>query len=173
MGPGTTYVGTEHSPGNTASSSAKAEPACYSIPAGCAATQKASGEGIDSSTPSDRAAPAAGQTILDCRRLQARGWGIRGRSVSCPRRGRGTTTNTPSTTTQGATQSQPGCRSRSGCPDPAMMASKYHSSGWRRDLEHVLKVYYKHTVQPLSGSRNGLKSGNSSLTASSQRRLRH
>ena len=27
------------------------------------------------------------------------------------------------------------------------MAAKYRSSGWRRDLEHVLKVYYKHTLQ--------------------------
>ena len=57
------------------------------------------------------------------------------------------TTNAPSTTTQGDAQSQPGCRSRPGCPDPAEIAAKYHGSGWRRDLEHVLKVYYKHTVQ--------------------------
>ena len=27
------------------------------------------------------------------------------------------------------------------------MAAKYHASGWRRDLEHVLKVYYRHTIQ--------------------------
>ena len=57
------------------------------------------------------------------------------------------TTNAPSTTTPGAMQSQPGRHSWPGCPDPAMMVSKYRSSGWRRDLEHVLKVYYKHTVQ--------------------------
>ena len=57
------------------------------------------------------------------------------------------TTNAPSTTTQGNAQSQPGHRSQPGRPDPAEMAAKYHSSGWRRDLEHVLKVYYKHTVQ--------------------------
>ena len=57
------------------------------------------------------------------------------------------TTNTPLTTTQGVTQSQPGRRSRPRRPDPAVMASKYRSSGWRRDLEHVLKIYYKHTVQ--------------------------
>ena len=30
---------------------------------------------------------------------------------------------------------------------PAKMAAKYRSSGWRRDLEHVLKVYYRHTIQ--------------------------
>ena len=57
------------------------------------------------------------------------------------------TTNVPLTTTQGATQSQPGHHSRPGCPDPALMASKYRSSRWKKDLEHVLKVYYKHTVQ--------------------------
>ena len=27
------------------------------------------------------------------------------------------------------------------------MAAKYQASGWRRDLEHVLKVYYRHTIQ--------------------------
>ena len=57
------------------------------------------------------------------------------------------TANAPSTTTQGDTQSQPCHHSWPGCPNPAEMAAKYHSSGWRRDLEHVLKVYYKHTVQ--------------------------
>ena len=57
------------------------------------------------------------------------------------------TTNTPSTTTQGVTQSQPGHRLRPGHPDLAVMVLKYRSSGWSRDLEHVLKVYYKHTVQ--------------------------
>ena len=34
--------------------------------------------------PSDRAAPAPNQTIPDHGRQQARGWAIRGRSVSCP-----------------------------------------------------------------------------------------
>ena len=57
------------------------------------------------------------------------------------------TTNAPSTTTQGDAQSQPSHRSRPGHPNPAEIAAKYRSSGWRRDLEHVLKVYYKHTVQ--------------------------
>ena len=109
--------------------------------------RRPAGRGLTAQPPSDRAAPAAGQTIPDRGRPQARGWGIRGRSVSRPGRGRGMTTNVPSTTTPGATQPQPGRRSRPGCPDPAVLASKYHSSGWRRDLEHVLKVYYKHIVQ--------------------------
>ena len=109
--------------------------------------RRLAGRGLLARPPSDRATPAPDQTIPDRGRQQARGWGIRGRSVSCPGRGRGMTTNTPSTSTQGGMPSQPGHRSRPGCPDPAEMAAKYHSSGWRRDLEHVLKVYYKHTVQ--------------------------
>ena len=109
--------------------------------------KRPAGRGLTAQPPSDRATPAAGQTIPDHGRLQSRGWGVRGRSVSHPGRGRGTTTNTPSTTTQGVTQSQPGHHLRPGCPDLAVMASKYRSSGWRRDLEHVLKVYYKHTMQ--------------------------
>ena len=109
--------------------------------------RRPAGRGLTAQPPSDRAAPAASQTIPDHGRQQARGRGIRGRSVSHPGQGRGTTTNVPSTTTQGATQSQPGCRSRPVRPNTAMMVSKYRSSGWRRDLEHVLKVYYKHTVQ--------------------------
>ena len=109
--------------------------------------RKPAGRGLLAQPPSDRATPAAGQTIPDRGRQQARGRGVRGRSVSRPGRGRGTTTNAPSTTPQGDTQSQPGRRSRPGHPNPAVMAAKYRSSGWRRDLEHVLKVYYKHTVQ--------------------------
>ena len=31
--------------------------------------------------------------------------------------------------------------------DPALLAAKFCSGGWRRDLEHVLKVYYKHSIQ--------------------------
>ena len=109
--------------------------------------RRPAGRGLTAQPPSDRAAPAAGQTIPDRGRQQARVRGIRGRSVSHPGRGRGMTTNAPSTTTQGDMQSQPGHCSQPGRPDPALMAAKYCSSGWRRDLEHVLKVYYKHTVQ--------------------------
>ena len=43
------------------------------------------GRGLTAQPPSDRAASAAGQTIPNHKRQQARGWGVRGRSVSCPR----------------------------------------------------------------------------------------
>ena len=28
-----------------------------------------------------------------------------------------------------------------------MLAAKYRSGGWRKDLEHVLKVYYRYNLQ--------------------------
>ena len=30
--------------------------------------------------------------------------------------------------------------------DPLRNASRYRSAGWRKDLEHVLKIYYRHNV---------------------------
>ena len=49
--------------------------------------RRPAGRGLAAQPPSDRAAPAASQTIPDCGRPQTRGWGIRGRSVSHPGRG--------------------------------------------------------------------------------------
>ena len=46
--------------------------------------RRPAGRGFTAQPPSDRATPAAGQTIPDHERPQARGWGIRGRSVSHP-----------------------------------------------------------------------------------------
>ena len=109
--------------------------------------RRSTGRGLLARPTSDRAAPAPDQIIPDCGRQQARGRDVRGRSVSHPERSRGMTTNSPSTTTPGDAQFQPGHRSRPGRPDLAQMAAKYRSSGWQRDLEHMLKVYYKHTVQ--------------------------
>ena len=105
------------------------------------------GRGGAPELPSNRATPAASQAIPDHGRPQARGRGVRGRSVSRPGHGRGTATNVPSTTTPGATQPQPGHHTRPRCPNLALLAVKYRSGRWRKDLEHVLKVYYKHNLQ--------------------------
>ena len=83
------------------------------------------GRGVAAKLPSNRATPTA----------------------SCPRGARGTAANVPSTTTPGATQPQPGSREKPKHPDPALLAVKLHSGGWRKDLEHVLKVYYKYNTQ--------------------------
>ena len=44
------------------------------------------------------------------------------------------------------TQPQQRGRKRSTLRNPARLAANYRSSGWRKDLEHILKVYYKFNV---------------------------
>ena len=80
-------------------------------------------------------------------RPPTRGRGVRGRSASRPGRGRGVTTGTPASSTQGSAQPQPACRSRTGRYDPAVIAGNFHSSSWRKDLEHIVKVYYRHSLR--------------------------
>ena len=97
--------------------------------------------------PSSSAAPAAGQPAQEHRRQPTRGHSLRGRSASCPGHGQRSAVNAPSTTTPGATPPQPGHCPRTRCFNLALLAAKYHSSGWRKDLEHVLKVYYRYNLQ--------------------------
>ena len=108
---------------------------------------KSTGRGVTVDSPSDRAAPTARQTTQDHGRQQTRGRGDRGQSASCPRGARGATSNVPSTTTSEVTLPQWGGRAKASCPDPALLAAKFHSGGWKKNLEHVLKVYYKHNLQ--------------------------
>ena len=44
------------------------------------------------------------------------------------------------------TQPQRGGRPRSALCDPVRLAAKFLSSGWKKDLEHILRVYYKFNV---------------------------
>ena len=65
--------------------------------------------------PSTRTtAPVTGQTAQECGRPPTRGRGVRGRSASHPRRGRGVTAGTPASSTQGSAQPQPARRYRTG-----------------------------------------------------------
>ena len=97
--------------------------------------------------PSSSTAPTTRQPTQERGRQPTRGHGLRGRSASCPLCGQGSATNAPSTTTLGATPPQPGHRTRTRRFDPALLIAKYCSSGWRKDLEHVLKVYYRYNLQ--------------------------
>ena len=171
-GPFPTDAGTKRSPGNAASSSAGTILACYTFPAGSTATgpahcssgaasaalkqpatlhqqamqppRRSTGRELLARPTSEEATPATGPTYPDWGRPQTRGWGLRGRSTSRPGWGWGIATNAPSTTSPRDSQFQPSCCSH---PGPAEMAAKYQASGWRRDLEHVLKIYYRHTIQ--------------------------
>ena len=57
------------------------------------------------------------------------------------------TAGAPATNTQGDAQPWPGCHTRTSRYDPAILAGNYRSSGWQKDLEHVLKVYYHYNLQ--------------------------
>ena len=106
--------------------------------------RRSTGKGLLAQPTSDGAAPAADPTYPDWGRQKTRGRGLRGRSTSHPGRGRGIATNAPSTVPPRDSHFQPSHRSH---PGPTEMAAKYRASGWRRDLEHMLKVYYRHTIQ--------------------------
>ena len=45
------------------------------------------------------------------------------------------------------TQPQWGGQTRSTLHDPTWVAANFHSSGWRKDLEHILQVYYRYSVE--------------------------
>ena len=105
------------------------------------------GRGGEAQLPSSSAASTARQPTQERGRQPTRGRGLRGRSASRPGRGQGSAADAATTTTPGATPPQPGHRTRTRCFDPAQLATKYRSSGWRKDLEHVLKVYYRYNLQ--------------------------
>ena len=44
------------------------------------------------------------------------------------------------------TQPQWGGQPRSALHDPVKLAVNFHSSGWRKDLEHILRVYYRFSI---------------------------
>ena len=104
-----------------------------------------------------------GGATQDRRRPTARGRGHSSRSVSHPRGVPGMAStqllrqegDLPSGLTPSAppppsaperTQPQRGGRTRSTLCDPAQLAANFRSSGWRKDLEHILRVYYRYSV---------------------------
>ena len=120
---------------------------------------KSTGIGVASDSCADKATPAGGQDSQDRGRQMTRERRDGGRSVSCPRDASGkgrrqmphqegnppskATQSIPPTTTPEGTLPQPGSSSRTLPHDPAWLAAKFCSMGWKKDLEHVLRVYYK------------------------------
>ena len=124
--------------------------------------RKPAGRGVAADTPADKTTPAGG-TTQDRGRPTARGWGHGSRSVSCARGVPGTASAQPQCQEGGLpsgstpsvpppppaperTQPQQGGRTRSTLRDPTRLAANFRSSGWRKDLKHILKVYYKYNV---------------------------
>ena len=120
------------------------------------------GRGVVADTPAGKTTPMGG-TTQDHRRPAARGRGHGSHSVSHPRGVPGMASvqlphqegGLPSESTPSApppppaperTQPQQRGRTRSALRDPMRLVVNFHSSGWRKDLEHILKVYYKYNV---------------------------
>ena len=70
----------------------------------------------------------------------------------------GASGNAPPASTPGSTPSKCGSGMRASPKDPLKNVTNYRSSRWRKDLEHVLKAYYKHNYAPFKEAEwNGLR----------------
>ena len=118
--------------------------------------------GVTADTPTDKTTPTGGAT-QDRGRPTVRGRGHGSRSVSHPRGVPGMVSmqpphqegDLPSGLTSSApppppaperTQPRRGGRTRSALCNPAWLAANFCSSGWRKDLEHILRVYYRYSI---------------------------
>ena len=103
-----------------------------------------------------------GASSQDRGRSNTRGWGGGGQSVSHPRGMQekasvhppcqegdlpfGSMPSVPPPPAPEGTQPQWGGWPRSTLHNPTWLVAKFHSSGWRKDLEHILRVYYKFSI---------------------------
>ena len=127
------------------------------------------GRGVTADTPTDKTTPVG--DIPDHRRPSTRGRGGGSQSVSCPRGVPGKTSAQPlcqeGDLPSGLTPSVPpplpppapqrtqpwwGGQPRSALRNPVQLAANFHSSGWRKDLEHILQVYYRYSVDSFTES---------------------
>ena len=124
--------------------------------------KKPVGRGVTSNTPTDKTTPVGGASSQDHGRSNMRGQGGGSRSISCPRGMQekasvqpphqegdlpsGLTPCVPPPPAPERTQPQWGGQPRSALRDPTQLVAKFYSSGWRKDLEHVLWVYYRFNV---------------------------
>ena len=124
--------------------------------------KKPMGRGVASDPLTDKTIPVGGTSSQDHRRSNMRGWGGGGQSVSHPRGMQekasaqlphqeddlpsGLMPSVPPPPAPEGTQPQRGGWPRSTLHDPAWLVAKFCSSGWKKDLEHILWVYYKFNV---------------------------
>ena len=126
--------------------------------------KKPVGRGVISDIPADKTTPVGGADPQDHGRSSKRGQGGSSRSVSRPRSipgkasaqpphqegdlpsGSMPSVPPPPPPAPQRTQPQWGGRPRSALHDPMWLAANFHSSAWRKDLEHILWVYYKFSV---------------------------
>ena len=123
---------------------------------------KSTGRGVASDPSTDKTAPVGSPSSQDHGRPTTRGRGDGGRSVSHPRgvqekasvqpphqEGDLLSRSMPSVPPPVApemTPPQQGGRPKTSHCDPTQLAAKFRSAGWKKDLEHVLRVYYKYNA---------------------------
>ena len=124
--------------------------------------RKSTRRGVTSNPSTDKTALAHGTSSQDHRRPTTRGHGDGGRSISCPRgvQGKGgvqppcqegnlpsaLTPSVPPPAAPEGTQPQQGGQPKTSHCDPVQLAAKFCSAWWKKDLEHVLRVYYKYNT---------------------------
>ena len=124
--------------------------------------KKSTGRGVASDPSADKTAPRGGTSSQDHGRPTTRGQGDGGRSITCPRGAQGKASaqlphqegdlpsgsmpSVPPPAAPEGTQPQHGGRPRSTLHNPLGLAAKFCSGGWKKDLEHVLRVYSKYNA---------------------------
>ena len=123
---------------------------------------KSTGRGVASNPSADKTAPAGSPSSQDRRRPTTRGRGDGGRSISHPRGvqekasvqlphqegdllSRSMSSVPPPAAPERTLPQQEGWPKTSHC-DPTLLATKFYSVGWKKDLEHVLRVCYKYNA---------------------------
>ena len=123
---------------------------------------KSTRRGVTFDPSTEKTAPASGQSSQDHGRPTTRGWGDGDQSVSCPRgvqekasvqppcqEGDLPSGSTPSVLPPVAperTPAQQGGQPKTSLHNPVQLVAKFCSTGWKKDLEHVLRVYYKYNA---------------------------
>ena len=122
------------------------------------------GRGVTFYTPTGKTTPMGSASSQDHGRPATRGQGHSSQSVSHPRGALGEanaqppcqegdlpskpmpSTPPPPPAAPERTQTQWGGQPRSALRNPARLVAKFHSSGWRKDLEHILWIYYRFSI---------------------------
>ena len=124
--------------------------------------KKSTRMGVASNPSTGKTAPVGSKISQNCGRPSTRAWGDGGQSISCPRGMQekasvqplhqegdlpsGSMPSVPPPAAPERTQPQWGGRPKTSHHDPARLAAKFCSAGWKKDLEHVLWVYYKYNT---------------------------
>ena len=124
--------------------------------------KKSTGRGVASDPSADKTNPTGGTSSQDLGRPTTRGQGDGGRSVSHPRGVQEKASvqpphqegDLPSRSTPGVpppaaperTQPQWGGRPKTSHRNPARLVAKFRRARWKKDLEYVLRVYYKYNT---------------------------